>query len=390
MFSRRLKSGYFALEGLNSFATVYYFYYFYFFMQKEFGFGNKANLILAALNGAIYAVMAWWGGKFSQRFGYFRALKLGFAIMLTSQIAGVLLHSAAGQILVMCFTVVGMCFTWPTLEALVSEGEDRRGLQHMVGVYNVVWAGTGAVAYFSGGAMLETLGFKSLFYVPIAVLITQLGLTVWLESHARNSPHPQPPAGGQSESLHVPAGADPKKFLRMAWLANPFAYITINTLIAVMPGVATRLGLSTMLAGFYCSVWCFARVGAFCALWVWPDWHYRFRWLLISYLALIGSFVAILTANNLLMLLVAQVVFGGAVGLIYYSSLFYAMDVGETKGEHGGIHEAAIGIGNFAGPAVGAASVQLLHGTASAAIGVSALLLCGLIGLMFIWRSGKR
>ena len=44
MFSRRLKTGYFVLEGLNSFATVYYFYYFYFFMQTEFGFGNKANL----------------------------------------------------------------------------------------------------------------------------------------------------------------------------------------------------------------------------------------------------------------------------------------------------------------------------------------------------------
>ena len=66
MFSRRLKAGYFTLEGLNSFATVYYFYYFYFFMQTEFGFGNKANLALAALNGVVYAVMAWQGGKFAQ------------------------------------------------------------------------------------------------------------------------------------------------------------------------------------------------------------------------------------------------------------------------------------------------------------------------------------
>jgi len=48
MPNRRLKIGYFVLEGLNSFATVYYFYYLYFFMQKAFGFGNKANLALAA------------------------------------------------------------------------------------------------------------------------------------------------------------------------------------------------------------------------------------------------------------------------------------------------------------------------------------------------------
>ena len=63
MFSRRLKTGYFILEGLNSFAMVYYLYYVYFFMQTRFGFDNKANLMLAALNGAVYAVMSWQGGN---------------------------------------------------------------------------------------------------------------------------------------------------------------------------------------------------------------------------------------------------------------------------------------------------------------------------------------
>ena len=146
MFSRRLKSGYFVLEGLNSFATVYYFYYFYFFMQTVYGFGNKANLALAALNGAVYAVMAWQGGNFAQRFGYFTALKTGFVIMMGELAVGSQLHSAGGHIVVMAVTVVGMCFTWPTLEALVSEGETRAGVQRMVGIYNMTWAATAAVA----------------------------------------------------------------------------------------------------------------------------------------------------------------------------------------------------------------------------------------------------
>ncbi len=107
MFSRRLKTGYFILEGLNSFATTYYFYYFYFFMQTEFGFGNKANLALAALNGAVYAVMAWQGGNFAQRFGYFTALKVGFVIMMGTLAVGSQLHSAGGHIVVMAVTVVG-------------------------------------------------------------------------------------------------------------------------------------------------------------------------------------------------------------------------------------------------------------------------------------------
>lgn len=406
MYSRRLKTGYFILEGLNSFATVFYFYYFYFFMQQAFGFDNRANLVLAALNGAVYAVFAWWGGRFAQRFGYFTALKLGFGIMLTALAVGAQFESQAGCIVTMLLTVVGMCFTWPTLEALVSEGEAPAGVQHNVGIYNIVWAGTGAVAYFTGGAMLEKLGFNSLFYVPIVIQAGQLALTFWLESRARQPGEgiqvlrpgaAQPHAGLGAEAVLLRSSEPGRKpahqgqrFLRMAWLANPFAYIAINTLIAVMPGVAHRLELSTMLAGFCGSVWCFARVGAFVGLWLWPGWHYRFRWLLLSYFGLVGAFAVILLVPNLAVLVLAQLLFGGAIGLIYYSSLFYSMDVGETKGEHGGIHEAVIGLGNFAGPAVGAASLYFLPQFANGgAVAVSGLLLLGLGGLVAIWRLAR-
>jgi predicted MFS family arabinose efflux permease len=437
MFSRRLKTWYFILEGLNSFAVVYYFYYFYFFMQKAFGYGNQANLTLAAVNGATYALCAWAGGKFAQRFGYFTALKVGFVVMMSSLAIGLRLSSARGHIAVMVSTVVGMSFTWPTLEALVSEDEPREGLQEMVGVYNVVWAATAAVASFTGGAMLEKLSLASLFYVPIIIQVMQLGLTFWLEYQAGPPPRaiagvpgagltrsqafepigdagmelpvpasvilasvgsPQKPIGapvatqswGTSSALatnpeHPPMTA--KTFLRMAWFANPFAYIAINTLIAAMPGVADRLGLSTMLAGFCGSVWCFARLGAFIGLWLWSGWHYRFRWLLAAYLVLVGTFTTILLAPNLALLVSAQVLFGGALGLIYYSSLFYSMDRSETKGEHGGIHETVIGLGNFAGPATGAVALYLLpQFRNSGALAVSFLLLCGLGGLTAIWR----
>ncbi len=176
----------------------------------------------------------------------------------------------------------------------------------------------------------------------------------------------------------------------MAWLANPFAYVGINTLVAVMPGIARNLQLSTMLAGIWGSLWCFARFGTFVGLWLWPGWHYRFRWLLAAYVALVCAFITILLAPNLPVLAAGQVVFGGAVGLIYYSSLFYSMDSSETKGEHGGIHESVIGLGNCAGPAVGAAGLQFLpqYGH-SGALAVTVLLLCGLGGLAAIWWSGR-
>ena len=176
----------------------------------------------------------------------------------------------------------------------------------------------------------------------------------------------------------------------MAWLANPFAYIAINTLLAVLPGIAVKFHLSPMFAGFACSLWCFIRFLSFVALWQWTGWHYRFRWLLTAYGLLVISFATILIAPSLAAVLAAQFFFGGAVGLIYYSSLFYAMDAHDSTSEHGSIHEAAIGIGNSVGPAVGAAALWLAPQTAGiGAWAVSGLLAAGLGGLVWLRRTGE-
>lgn len=379
-------------------------------MQQRFGFDDKANLMLAALSGIVYTFAVLWSGRFAQRSGYFTSLKIGFALMMTSLAAGSQLGSAIGQVVVLVVASIGMCFTWPSLEALVSEGETPIRLQRIIGLYNVIWAGMGALAYFTGGAVIEMLGLKCLFFVPVTIQIVQLALAFWLERAAKSTQSNQPltpPVEGKEKArgaesfpslegvgstmpLNPRPIARAKTFLRMAWLANPFAYIAINTLVAVMPGVAARLGLSTALAGICCSVWCFARLGAFFAFWFWPGWHYQFRWLLTAFLTLIVSFAVLLLVPSLTVLIGTQLAFGAALGLIYYSSLFYSMDVGETKGEHGGIHEAAIGLGNFAGPALGAVALQFLpQFPRSSAVAVVVLLLSGLGGLLGIWRKMK-
>jgi predicted MFS family arabinose efflux permease len=285
-----------------------------------------------------------------------------------------------------------MCFIWPTIEALVSGGEDAVGLPRMVGTYNVVWASTNALALFAGGTLVEAFGFKVIFYVPLFLCLTQLAAVCWLEKRvlsAAPATHAEP-APASVPDPNRPSRAKAQAFLRMAWLANPFAYIAINTLIPELPGLATRFHLSPMFAGFACSLWGFVRFGTFLTLWYWTGWHYRFRWLVVAFALLIVSFAAILTVPSLAVLIVAQIFFGGAIGLIYYSSLFYSMDAGDAKGDHGGIHEAAIGVGNCIGPAAGAVTLQFLpqvvHGGAVAASG---LLLCGFGALLAIWKTAK-
>jgi predicted MFS family arabinose efflux permease len=389
----RFRAVCFTIEGLNSFATILYFNYLFFFMRDRFGFGDKANLALAAWIGLTYAIAAWQAGKFAQRRGYIVALKTGFCVMAAGLAVGSQLGSAFGHIVAATVTNVGMCFIWPALEALLSDGESAARLPRTIGIYNVVWAGTNAGAFFIGGTIVEKIGYRGIFYLPLAMVLVQLALAFWLQNHvaelARAAAN-RPPVELPPPDPNRPSPQRAQAFLRMAWLSNPCAYLAINTLIAVIPGIAHRFELSPMFAGFVCSLWCFVRFGAFLALWHWTGWHYRFRWLVTAFAILIVSFAAIVRAPDLAVLIAAQIFFGGAIGLIYYSSLFYSMDAGDTKGEHGGIHEAAIGLGNCVGPAVGAASLQLFpQHPQSGAIAVSVLLLCGFGGLLGIWKTAK-
>jgi predicted MFS family arabinose efflux permease len=379
----------FTIEGLNSFGTVLFFTYLYFLLHDRYGFTNRANLAVAALLGFCYAVCSWQAGRLAQYWGYYRALKLGFGIMAGGLLLGSQLASAAGVIICAAGVTLGMCFTWPVLEALMSESEPPARVPHAVGIYNIVWAATNAFAFFIGGTLIEKLGYHSIFFIPAGIALVQIALTFWLEKMplpaavvTDAAPPPDP---------NRPAPARAQMFLRLAWLANPFAYIAINTLVAELPGLAAKFQLTPMVAGFACSLWGFARLAAFLALWRWPGWHYRFLWLVAAFGALVLSFATILIVPNLAMLLGAQVVFGLAIGLIYYSSLFYSMDASDVKSAHGGIHEAAIGAGNCLGPAVGAAALQFLPQAVNAgAIAVSGLLVAGFGGLIGIWVTGRK
>ena len=397
MFQRKLKVGYFALTWLNIYATAYYGNYIFFLLRKEYGFGNQDNLLYAALGGFLYVFGSWYGGNFGQRRGYYFALKIGFSLMALSLAGGMFVNTALGQLIVFLGWNLGMCFTWPILEALASEGEDRKGLTKMVGVYNVVWASGAAVTYFTGGALLEGFGPRSLFWFPAALHVTQFALLLFLQRSARTLPAPHANVASESGALDPHDAAIPlgrkKTFLRLAWIANPFAYIAMNTVLPLIPDVAARLRLSTTLAGFVCSVWMFARLFTFAALWRWSGWHYRFGWLAGAYVAMIGSFGALLLVENLAVVVISQLVFGVAVGVIYYSSLFYSMDVGETKGEHGGFHEALIGVGLCGGPAIGAVSLHLFPSNPDAGtIGVALVLAVGLGAVLVVgapWRGRK-
>ena len=380
--ARRLRRGGFWLEGLNSVSTTWFFYYVFFFLEKRHRFSDSQNLLVAAGIGFIYMFAAFYAGRYGQRHGYLASTRLGSVIMAACLLVGLAVQTPAGHLVVVAICTIGMCFTWPNLEALVSVQTPPGQLPRTIGIYNLVWSGGGAMAFATGGALLEHFGIEVIFVLPAIFFLAQ----AWI-AH-RLAQWPQKPA------FELPAAPDgtavsdqvsrevKRRFLKLSWVANPFAYVAINTIVPLIPALARKLQLSPTMTGIFCSLFFFARTGSFLWFWKWAGWHYRWGWLVLAYLAMVVSFAGILLLESVAGLLAAQLVFGLAVGLIYYSSLFYSMDAGEDQGTHGGVHEAAIGAGNFLGPGVGAVALYFFTAPQSGAWAVTGLLVIGLIILV--------
>ncbi len=381
----KAKAAFYLIEFINSYAAVYYSNFLFFYLKRDFGFGGVENLVTAAFGGGLYVLAARQGGKYAERRGCIRALYRGLSIVTLSLLAGLAIPIAAVQVLTYGGWTIGICFTWPALEALISERAGHR-LADCVGLYNVTWAAGGAVGYFTTGLLLETLGMPSLFWLPVLLILAQLiilayGSTLRLKE---NSDENNEMSCDATVSLMVRPG-EKRLFLRMAWFANPFSYVAINTVIPLIPSIAEKLGLTTGKAGIIYSLWMFARLFAFAILWPWVRWHYSFKWLAGAFLLMIAAFFEFLTASSIPLLIISEVCFGASIGLIYYSSLYYSMNVSNGRSTNAGIHEAVIGVGLFMGPAIGALTLYLSPAAASiGAWSVGGLLCTGFIGLFLI------
>jgi predicted MFS family arabinose efflux permease len=172
--------------------------------------------------GLTYAVASAMGGCFAQRHGYFAALKWVYAIMALAIGSAVFVKPPPLQFLIMFTAYSGAAMTWPALEALVCEGQSRQDVQRNLGIYNLVWGGTGALAYFLHGAIIDAGTFRALFAVSALLSAVQFFLKMVLERAVqlnKASIEPLRPNGGADAAHDLEqrrSPISPRTFLRMA------------------------------------------------------------------------------------------------------------------------------------------------------------------------------
>jgi MFS family permease len=385
----------YCMESMGSVGATVMMVVIFFYMQKNFHWTAFQNLLLAAGEGVVYVIGALSTDFLSRIIGrrkLLRVLNVGMVIL------GVLGWMLPLQMVV---TVMALAYTllsatqWPALESLVSANANAKALSHRLAIYNLTWSGTNATTAALGGFIIA---HRSSDIFLITAMAHVVALVVSFGSPLRwNFPK------GRQVAAHAAPEVELVKMrtlaMQLSRVALPATYAAIYALNAMMPTLPVIKAFAPSMRTVIASVWMITRFFIFVVLGATVWWHTRPRALLIAIVAMAVAFLAITVRPSAMLpsltlsmttdvnvMIIAQLVLGVAMGLIYCGSLYFGMVLSEGSTEHGGYHEALIGAGSILGPGIGALTQYAYGGSQSAATAGVAVVL-GLSILASCWVS---
>jgi MFS family permease len=360
-----------------------------FYTHHRFGWNARDNFLLGTGQGVAYVLGALSAQPMALRWGRRTSLVALYAglTLLGMAIAWTAVSGRASLLVALVLVEMALvAATWPLLESLASAGASPEELSRQLGIYNITWAITGSLTVALSGTVIQYAAPWAFFVIVAGGHLGALGLVLSLGDDPRRLVERPTAARG---------AVDPELFRqrRLAlWLSRislPATYVIIYSLAPVFPSLPALGAFSPALATVLASVWLVGRAVAFVVTRQTTFWHTRPRLLLGASVVMLLAFLGTVVPPTLVglplgpvvgVMVAAQVALGLSLGLIYAGSLYFGMVLSEGSTEHGGYHEALIGLGQVLGPGIGAAVLWACPGSLGASIGaVSGLLSVSLV-----------
>jgi hypothetical protein len=376
-------------ECLSSVGTTLLMVGIFFYTEHYLRWGLRQNFLLAAGQGFAYVFGSLAADRISRRLGSRRKslIVIYAALVLLPLIAG-RAHSGAGLVAALLSYTFLAASNWPLLESLVAAGADPRNMNRRIGLYNLLWSGTNVAAFAISGSIIEHWQM-GLFIVPA---IAHAGGMIVMLLQPRVEPviAPKDTRTAPPEGAHLPPEpallAERKLALWLARIALPATYIVVYSLSAMMPLLPIMRPFDTSTRTLIGSAWMASRWLMFLLLGATIWWHTRPRLLLVACAIMLIAFLGVAirpsdlsgasasgisTASDLSSMIFWQLILGAMMGVIYSGSLYFGMVLSDGSTEHGGYHEALIGLGSILGP--GSAAVAQWQWPGNLAAGVTAV-----------------
>jgi hypothetical protein len=376
----------------------------FFLAESQYGFGQRDNFILALVFGLAYMPGAYFAGPMLRRLRGVgvtprTVLMALMAFMgLLSFLPLIVGHLDTGSsraswpiwVTIGLYSPLAGCM-WPIVESFLAGGRSEQQLRAATGQFNVIWS----------SAVVATMLAMAFFIEHHALfIIASLGV-VHLACIGIVARFDAVPAAHEHHDHHRPIVY--RQLLTFLRMLLPVSFMFNSTLSPYMPTALRALGVAAVWKTPVTAIWYTARVLTFLAMERWHGWHGRWTVPILGSLLLLVSFAWLVlvpmfapAALGLPLFIAGLAAFGVGVGIVYAAALYYAMEVGTSGIDAGGVHETLIGIGYTAGPifglaGLGAAGVHLVRGESAtlvmlglvvlAATGVGAFALVKAVGV---------
>ncbi|MBN1607914.1 MAG: MFS transporter [Polyangiaceae bacterium] len=378
-----------------------------FYTHYRFGWGAQENLLLGAGQGIAYSFGALSAEAVARRVGRRRALLLAYAVL--SLMAGAVAAAAVWRliwafVLVVLGVVALLGTTWPMVESLVSEGADAKELSRRLARYNVTWAVTGAASLAGSGAVIQYAPGWAFMAITGLVFLGSLGLVARIRSE--DGPELRSGVGApapEDVSVTPQLAQQRRQALWLSRISLPATYVVVFSLVPMLPSLPAIHRLSPTVATLLASVWLAARAVTFVVTGRTTFWHSRPTLLLYASVLMLLAFLGVVIPAALpglslgtavVLMIPAELALGIALGIIYAGSLYFGMVLSQGSTEHGGYHEALIGLGQTLGPGLAAAMLWVRPGDLWASVAAvssilgASIVAAGAARFERLWRRG--
>lgn len=324
----------------------------YFFARVRLGFSDAENLALALASGTAYVLGALCSHGVSRRLGERKVLQGAIVGAIGLMVVTALRPTPA--LLFVTMTLLGVLLggMWPIIESYVGAGQGPQVQARAIGQFNMAWSTAVPLGYAVSGLIIEHWA-PGLFWLAAALSIGGFVLSFGLARRPEHLPADHPERPGEDQVAYW------RGLLASARSLMVSTYALMWILNALFPRIFEDVGVPVVWATVLAALLDIVRLAMFALLKAWPGWHGRRRWLLASTAAIPAGYFLIIGARNLGMVLAGELVFGAAVGVVYFSALYYAIVVKNASVDAGGGHEGLIGSGFTIGPLAGLAAEKL-------------------------------
>lgn len=330
-----------------------------FVAKHDYGFPEWLTFLLFAVNGGVYALVAFKSGVILRSLGRHLTPRAILAIAmllqavaapLTAIIEGAWVLWAVSLLFSMCSAV-----TWATTESYMSSARHGGAMRSAIGWWNLTWMasnalGLAAMAFFlSAGEGRWSIGVLGPLCLVAACMLR------WF---------PAAPGTHDEETSDLHVGSNFRDMLQSCRVMLPMSYVLIGALGPLMPYRLAEVGIPLAWETPLTATWLVARVLVVAAMWRLHFWHGRWWTLGLAGALLFIGFGMVTIGPGVATITIGLALIGIGQGLTYYSAIYYVLAIGRARVDAAGTHEGLIGVGYGAGPAAGLLGIALGGGAA--------------------------